>query len=388
MFKKIINNKLFLIFVLALVIRLGFLIFFSPIPLESSDAPYYNEVALNIISGKGITYRQETFSIPPAYPLFLAGIFKIFGQSYDAVRIVQAILSALTCVLIYLTAKNLFNRKVGLIAGLIAVIYPSFILQSTAILTETLFTFLLVLTMFCLFRALDKGLAGWGLAAGISLGLATLTRSVTLFFPVLILPLVFLYKKRQPIVATFRNFILILILMFLVISPWAFKDSSIVRQVDLVKKIINKDFFSQALSNIYKLYGHPYALSDVTSYGYREVFSKFIHGQASFKELMPILKQATFWTKLGILLFYYLILAMALLGLALGYKNWRKFLPLILIIVYMTLPHIIPEAVGRVNARYVFPIMPFIIVLSAYGMSVFISIFLSKQNLRKVIKFG
>lgn len=367
MFKKIVSNKIFLVFVLALVVRLGFLIFFSPVSLEGSDASYYNEVALNIVSGKGITYRQETFSITPAYPLFLAGIYKVFGQSYDVVRIVQAILSALTCVLIYLIARNLFNRKVALIAGLIIVIYPSFILQSTAILTETLFIFLLVLAMLCLVLCLEKSSMKWGLVAGVSFGLATLTRPVALFFPILILPLVFLYKKKPPLLAAFKNFILIIIAMFLIMSPWIFRDylgleavpssqkvsNEIVASRDVhkavrsMKKATDKDHFSQILSNLYKLYRYPF------------------------------LKQGTPQIKIWILLFYYLLLATALLGLIFGYKKWRRFLPLILIIIYITFPHIIPGEVFQVSARYVFPIMPFIIILSAYGINIWTKKFLS-----------
>lgn len=363
MFRKIILNKIFLIFVLALVVRLGFLIFFPPVPVEDSDAAYYNEVALNIVSGKGITYRQETYSIAPAYPVFLAGIYKIFGQNYDAVRTVQAILSALTCVLIYLIAKNLFNKKVALIAGSIAVIYPSFILQSTAIMTETLFIFLLVLAMLCLVLCLEKSSAKWGLVAGISFGLATLTRPVALFFPVLILPLVFLYKKKQPTITAGRNFLFVVIAMFLIMSPWIFRDylgletvklsqklsNEVVASRDVgrvarsVKKTFDKDSFFQILSNFYKLYRYPYTFSDVTG---------------------P-----------GVLLFHYLILVTALLGLILGYKKWRRFLPLVLIIIYITFPHIIPGEVFRVETRYVFPIMPFIMILSAFGINIIIKLY-------------
>lgn len=414
MLKKIITNKIFLIFVLALILRLGFLVFFSPLPLESSDAPYYNAIAFQILRGEGFVYDDELKHLapPPLYPLFLAGIYKIFGQNYDVVRIIQAILSALTCVLIYLIAENLFNRKVGLIAALLVIIYPSFILQSTAILTETLFTFLLALAMLCLVLILQNSSINWSLAVGISIGLATLTRSVTLFFPILILPLMLLYKKKQSIMIAFRNFIFIVMAMFLIMSPWIFRDYLISRErglgqeeasvapekmvasqeIKTSKMLIRnikttKNSALEMISNFYKLYRHPYALSDVTSYGYKEVFSKFIHGQIGFKGLLPVLKQGTFWIKIGILLFYYLILITALLGLIFSYKKWRKFLPLILVIVYVTIPHIIPGAVGNVNARYIFPIMPFIIILSAYGANLFINTFLLKESSRGEIKF-
>ena len=59
----------------------------------------------------------------PIYPLFLSGVYFIFGHSYLAVRIMQAIIGALTCLLIYWLGKEIFDEGVGRVVSLIVVFY-------------------------------------------------------------------------------------------------------------------------------------------------------------------------------------------------------------------------------------------------------------------------
>ena len=146
------RNILIAVFILALVLRISFLFFygnhkFLQNQLYTSDAYSYDTIAANLLEGKGFVYDGLYARRGPAYPLFLAVVYVVSGRSYVAVRFVQAIIGALTSIIIYLLGKRLFNKKTGLTASLISVLYYPFILQPAYLLTEVLFTFLLVLSM-------------------------------------------------------------------------------------------------------------------------------------------------------------------------------------------------------------------------------------------------
>ena len=72
--------------------------------IPGGDEELYDRVALNILKdgdfsrnvGGVITEPQ------PLYPLFLAGIFSVFGHNWDAVRVIQIILFASIAVIIFL----------------------------------------------------------------------------------------------------------------------------------------------------------------------------------------------------------------------------------------------------------------------------------------------
>ena len=80
---------------------------------------------------------------PPGYPLLLALLYRIgnySGMLWWVVRI-QAILDALTCVLLYLFVRNLFGRKPGLIAAWIYALLPAPILLCLQPLPDSLSCF-------------------------------------------------------------------------------------------------------------------------------------------------------------------------------------------------------------------------------------------------------
>src|SRR5271170_2419930 len=67
----------------------------------------------------------------PAFPLFLVGCFLVTGLPFDlanwSVPVAgQAIVSSLTCLLVADIASKAWSKKVGILSGLIAAIYPGF----------------------------------------------------------------------------------------------------------------------------------------------------------------------------------------------------------------------------------------------------------------------
>ena len=84
------------------------------------------------------------------FPLFLTAIYKVFGPVIMIPRLVNALLSSWTCVLVYKMSSRTFDEKVARMAGIMMVFMPNLIIYCGYHLKETLMLFLAVA---CLERA-------------------------------------------------------------------------------------------------------------------------------------------------------------------------------------------------------------------------------------------
>jgi 4-amino-4-deoxy-L-arabinose transferase-like glycosyltransferase len=182
---------LLLILAVGAVLRLGLWCWFDGRPLNIVDEQEYDALARNLAERGELAFepgRPATIR-PPLYPAAVAGIYLLFGvDNFQAVRLCQAGLSLLTVLLLYRLGAAAFSPRVGLwLAGLYC-FYPSMLGLNNLLLTEVLFTFLLVAFCCALLRALRRASVGALLLAGVLLGLAALTRSVMWLFPALLAP--------------------------------------------------------------------------------------------------------------------------------------------------------------------------------------------------------
>lgn len=218
--KILIKNKILILLLIALVS--GFFwnqkMFGQPI---SSDQVLYDSVAQNLLLGKGFVYNGQEASIEPFYPLFLAGIYAVFGHNYDAVRIIQIILFALTVILIYLLTGGIFGKKIAFWSALATALFFGLANQAGNITTETLFTFLVVLFAHIVYTAYWRNKIFWYALSGFVLGLATLTKGMIQFLPlVVILNMFAIYFKKIPIKKILVKATVFLILFLTVLFPW------------------------------------------------------------------------------------------------------------------------------------------------------------------------
>jgi len=112
------------VFVIALILRLSYVLFFPQSEIES-DALQYDTIGWNLASGDGFSLElgMPTPVRASVYPFFLSLIYFIIGHSYVVVRLAQAIIGALTCLLIYWLGKEIFDEGVGRVASLIVAFY-------------------------------------------------------------------------------------------------------------------------------------------------------------------------------------------------------------------------------------------------------------------------
>ncbi len=217
----------FLFFLISFFLRLAFLIAFGNYTrvAERYDATDLKAIGKNLASGKGFLglNGKPTMARPPVYPLFLAAIYKVFRGSDFAVKIFQDLFDSLRVVLLLFIAYEIFGIQTAFILGLISVVYVPYILYSNIILTESLFSFFLALLCFLLIIALKREKIRDFIYAGISFGVATLTRGVSLFFPFFLFPLL-IWKFGKKFLKGFAIFFLV---GYSVVGVWTARNYAV-----------------------------------------------------------------------------------------------------------------------------------------------------------------
>lgn len=176
-----------LIFATAFFVRLGVSSDLGSTPLFRTpqlDSREYFTWAEHIAAG------NFAWPVPPAhgpgYPFFLGALLAIFDGSLAAVRLVQAALGAVTCLLAARLSGRLFGRTAEILTGIALALYGPLALTDVSILSEGLLLFLLC-AAFLVLSGPEESRARLG-AGGFLFGLAAIVRPTSLLFlpPVLL----------------------------------------------------------------------------------------------------------------------------------------------------------------------------------------------------------
>jgi 4-amino-4-deoxy-L-arabinose transferase-like glycosyltransferase len=140
-------------------------------------------------------------------------------------RLLGAALGTLAVLLIYLIAKRIWGRKVGLLAAGLAAVFPPFVLLSRELLSETLFIPLELGALLCVlnFRR-SGGELRWAVAAGALCGLAVLTRNTALALLLCIPPGVLVMRPKLGL-HSLRAPIVVLLAAAVVVAPWTARNA-------------------------------------------------------------------------------------------------------------------------------------------------------------------
>ena len=170
--------------------------------------------AINRAYGRGVW--------PPGHPLLLGVALSLFGDSAVIARLVVVLISSITTALVYLLTLSLAGRPAALGAAILHLLHPSFLAFSHYLWSETTFIFFLLLTVLALIRSGDTPSTQrrilWILLAGMSLGLAALTRAAAL--PLLVVVPGWVVVAGRGSRAAWARAGLLLAVVLLVVSPW------------------------------------------------------------------------------------------------------------------------------------------------------------------------
>jgi 4-amino-4-deoxy-L-arabinose transferase-like glycosyltransferase len=112
---------------------------------------------------------------PPLYPI----VISLFSFSIPLVRIISAMLSVISILMVYKISKNIFNRNVALWTALFYSTNCMFIFFSIKALSESLLLFLFSLSLLIFLKWEKTGDDRFLLISGVLLGLSFITRYLT-----------------------------------------------------------------------------------------------------------------------------------------------------------------------------------------------------------------
>ena len=173
-----------LLFIFAFALRLAHVFAMAQSPYFTNpviDAETFARIGWSIARGQG--YPERSFWHPPGYPSFLGGVWWLAGDSYLAPRLVQALLGALSVVLIAWLGTRHFGRVVGLGAGLAASLYSMLIYFDAELLAPTLAIFVLLSSVAIATLARESRRRALWFAAGALGGLAGTVVATSLIVP-------------------------------------------------------------------------------------------------------------------------------------------------------------------------------------------------------------
>lgn len=209
----------------ALFLRLALALLLPVVP-ANSDPTAYVTFARNLAAGNGFGWGPEQLTAfwPPGPSAFYAMLFMLGGERLWLISVAHAFIGTATVTATMLIAARLHSRQVAIVAGLLLAFWPQLILFTTIPSSEPLFNLLIVIL------TLTWGtnrLSNWqrGLTSGVLCALASLARPTGLLTVGVLAIADFLRTRslQRLFVSTSVAGVVTLALM----APWAYRNSNV-----------------------------------------------------------------------------------------------------------------------------------------------------------------
>lgn len=216
------------IIILAGTLRLAAILllrnFYHPVLYE------WGIIARNILAGKGYSYYEvngqamPSAYMPPAHTLFLASMFRLFGDgtviAYFVIQLINAFMGLLLVYLVYQLARIYWSEETAMLSALIIAIHPPFVYMVTEIANINFYLVNNVAVIYFLAKYLEEEKnSSYLAAAGALLGFLTMFRAETLaligIFSVL------LWARVR---GNFRHIVTFAVFAVVVITPWTVRN--------------------------------------------------------------------------------------------------------------------------------------------------------------------
>lgn len=175
-------------------------------------------------SGRFTRFDDSPVFVPevirtPGYPLFLALVYRVAGDSFAAVAVAQTLVFIALVLTVYVIARACEPPRLALGAALLAALYPTFPYFAALTMTELWTTFVLTLAIAVTLRAhRTRAWRDFALAGGL-LGYAALSRPAFVLLPLALAGMgvvMFRHHTRRLV----RPWLLVLGVFALTLLPW------------------------------------------------------------------------------------------------------------------------------------------------------------------------
>lgn len=155
-----------------------------PFEIPNFENDRYHLAAEQLLAGQ---WPRDPYR-PMLYVALVAGFGSLLGDCFLAGKVVSAVASGLTILVVYRLGRRIYGRSTGLVAALLLAVSPAFLQYGIVVGTDSLFVLLLVTCLLATVRAAQEPGTNWAVAAGLSFAAAWSTR----YTAIAILPVVLL----------------------------------------------------------------------------------------------------------------------------------------------------------------------------------------------------
>jgi hypothetical protein len=368
----------------------------------------------SLVEGHGFSFVDTasgefpSAKFPPVYPLLVAGSFAIFGVYSKAAAIIlllfQSICAAVTGVSLVILGSRFFGRKEGIVAGLIWAFYPSSIFHSVV---RIWYSEMSIMLIFLIIMTADSVKRFHLLLRVVCLGALTgflvITDSTMMVYSALIL-IWMLYKLKVRLRKWIGLAVIWVIAAGVVTSPWAIRNWLVLGTPSILKSNFGEELFlgnnpystgggidrereqaMAALNEEEHSYYRNHSEHSYFSYLKKKAFewirmhpSRFVQLSAKrfwyfwgkFPSSGPGIWSIYSWFQL---VWYIPITLLALYGLWYSIRRQWNPVPVWLFLLVYPLPYYVTHVQLY---RYRYPVEPFIVLLTAIPLTVWLGRFL------------
>ncbi|MDR3665988.1 MAG: glycosyltransferase family 39 protein [Ignavibacteriaceae bacterium] len=421
------DNGLLVILLLAFIIRMIYFVSLQPWNNDvinksvlAYDAGGYHNMALGLLFDHSFNNCGSIRT--PVYPIFLAVCYLISGKTIWFALFVQIIINLLTLLLTYKIALEFFTKEIALISVLLLALDNHQSEFTVSLVTETLFTFIFISSIYflCVGLIKRKKTIKYLAIGGCLLGLATLTRPITFLFPVaaviFIVGYYLIFNKAGSSKIRFKmctvNSFIYVVFFLLTISPWLYRNYVLYNEVQLTSITgSNLLFYNVAITDTIKT-GRPMKeaqayfkqkasalgadTSDLHSFKNSQIYSQmaikyiknniFLYGKSYLKGMINLFYDVnrfsdiktkpgiTRYKSTGFLIYFAVIYFFTIIGVISSVKKKQLITLLFLIIIFYF--DAITGVIGE--SRFRIPIMPFIYIFCSIGFVPFYTLIVNK----------
>jgi len=211
--------------------------------LLQADGREYSEIAISLLTHADFSAKEEFQGLrTPVFPMYVMVIYWLAGHRPWVVLLSHVLIDTFSCYLLFLALQNLFSKRIARLSALFYALDPFLIYHCSTMFADTFFVFTLVAFFYFFARLLTGDPRSFSTpnitCAAITLGIATLTKPITLYLPFLVL-ITFLIIFKGQLKKWLLPALTFLVVFFLALSPW------------LIRNYIRFDHFSLSNSGDY-----------------------------------------------------------------------------------------------------------------------------------------
>lgn len=166
--------------------------------------------------------KHPTIDRAPAYPAGIALLLIVTRGWYPgSVQLAQCIGFSVQCLLVFWISARLWNRKAAMVAAMITAIHPFLIWYLSRMRTEIPTTFLFTLIIAAVIYFVLKPSPRRGIALGLVIGVAALTKGT--FLPYIVLVPIMLWLLKDTKVGA-GSALAVFVAAFVVVAPWTYRN--------------------------------------------------------------------------------------------------------------------------------------------------------------------